>query len=71
MAIAPLRKISSNDKNHQSRRNPSQTFEKRFFSEVLDEACEQEQAKNIHVATNGYTKNALPYYTFIKMREYC
>lgn len=69
-AITPLRKISSDDQNHQSKQNPSQTFAKTFFSEVLDEACEKEQVKNIHVRTSGYTKNALPYHTFINMREY-
>ncbi|MCI9315106.1 MAG: hypothetical protein HFI57_09040 [Lachnospiraceae bacterium] len=71
MAISPLRKVSSNDKKHQSRQNPSQTFAQTFFSQVLDEACEREQAKNIHISTNGYTKNALPYHNFISMREYC
>lgn len=70
MAITPLRKITSNDKNHQSKQNPSKAFEKTFFSEVLDEACEREQAKNIHISATGYTKNALPYHTFINMREY-
>ena len=44
---------------------------KKFFADVLDEACEREQQKNIHVYTNGYTKNAMPYYNFINMREYC
>ena len=71
MAITPLKKISSDDKNHQSKQNPSQTFAKSFFSEVLDEACEKEQQRNIHIRTNGYTKDALPYHTFINMREYC
>ncbi len=70
MAITPLKKVSSNDKNHQSKQNPSQTFAQTFFSEVLDEACDREHEKHIHVCTNGYTKDALPYYNFIKMREY-
>lgn len=73
MAISPLRKVSSNDKKHQSKQNLSQTFAQTFFSRVLDEACEREreQEKNIHVYTNGYTRDALPYYNFINMREYC
>ena len=71
MAISPLRKISSNDKNHQSKQDQSQTFAKTFFSKVLDEACEKERDKNIHIYTNGYTRDALPYYNYINMREYC
>ena len=70
MAINPTRKVSSNEKR-QSKRNPSQTFAKTFFSKVLDEACDKEQEKDIHVLTSGYTKDALPYYNFIIMREYC
>ncbi|MCH5258369.1 MAG: hypothetical protein J1F18_01390 [Lachnospiraceae bacterium] len=70
MAINPSRKVSSNQKR-QSKRNPSKTFAKTFFSKVLDEACEKEQEKNIQILTNGYTKDALPYYNHISMREYC
>ena len=71
MAVSPLRKVSSNDKKHQSGQNPSKTFAQTFFSQVLDEACEREQERNIHVYTTGYTRDALPYYNFINMREYC
>lgn len=31
----------------------------------------KEEQKDIQIRTSGYTKNALPYYNFIKMREYC
>lgn len=65
------RKLSSGDKRHQSKQEQSGTLVKRFFAEVLDEACEREQQKEIHIYTNGYTKNALPYCNFINMREYC
>lgn len=73
MAVSPLRKVSSNDKKQQSGQNPSQTFAQTFFSKVLDEACEREKAQehSIHVYTHGYTKDALPYYNFINLREYC
>lgn len=71
MAITPLKRISSQDKNHQSKRNPSKTMARKFFSEVLDEACEKEQNRNIEIQTNGYTKDALPFYNFVNMREYC
>ncbi|MBQ6806696.1 MAG: hypothetical protein IJO97_04625 [Lachnospiraceae bacterium] len=67
--IPPLKKLSSEDKNHQSNQNSSNTSQK-FFSEVLDEACKKEQQKDIQVCTSGYTKNALPFYNFINMREY-
>ena len=71
MAITPLRKVSSNDKKRQSKQNPSKTFAKTFFSRVLDEACEKEQERNINICTTGYTKDALPFYNHINMREYC
>ena len=70
MAITPLKRISSEDKNRQSKQSPSQTFASTFFSKVLDEACEQERTKNIQICTNGYTRDALPYHNFISMREY-
>lgn len=69
--IPRLRKASSEDKKHQSKQNQSDELSKKFFSEILDEACEREQQKDIHIYTTGYTKNALPYYNFINMREYC
>ena len=70
MAINPTRKVSSNQ-TRQSKRNPSQTFAQTFFSKVLDEACEKERDTSIHIYTNGYTKDALPYYNYINMHEYC
>ncbi len=72
VAVIPrLRKTYSEDQKHQSKQNQSGTLANKFFSEVLDEACEREQQKNIHIYTSGYTKNALPYHNFINMREYC
>lgn len=70
MAVNRPRKVSSNEKR-QSKRNPSQAFAKTFFAKVLDEACEKEQERDIHIFTHGYTKDALPYYNYINMREYC
>lgn len=69
--IPRLRKASSDDEKHQSKQNSSDSLSKKFFSEVFDEACKKEEQKNIQISTSGYTKNALPYYNFIKMREYC
>lgn len=69
MAVSPLKKTTS-DKNRQSKQNPSQAFAKKFFSEVLDEAFEKEQNRNIEVKTTGYTKNALPFQNFVNLREY-
>ncbi len=71
MAITPLRKVSSNDKKRQSRQNQSKSFANLFFSEVLDEACEREEQRTIQIHTTGYTKNALPFYNIVHMREYC
>ena len=70
MAITPLKKISSEDKNRQSKQNTSKTFAQTFFSKVLEDACEKEQQKEIHIQTNGYTKAALPFYNYVNMREY-
>lgn len=69
--IPPLKKFSSQDQNNRSKQNPSGTFVHKIFSEVLDEACEKEQERTIQIHTSGYTKNALPFYNIVKMREYC
>lgn len=69
MAVTPVKKAAS-DKNRQSKQNPSQTFAKKFFSEVLDEAFEKEQNRNIEIRTTGYTKSALPFQNFVNLREY-
>lgn len=71
MAITPLKKISSQNQNRQSKQKASQAFAKTFFSEVFEDACEKEQQRDIHIRSNGYTKDALPFYNFISMREYC
>lgn len=70
MTVTPVRKIASEDKNRQSRQNPSSAFAKKFFSEVLDEAFEKEKSRNIEIRTAGYTKNALPFQNFMNLREY-
>lgn len=70
MTVTPVRKIASEDKNRQSRQNPSGAFAKKFFSEVLDEAFEKEKSRNIEICTAGYTKNALPFQNFVNLREY-
>ena len=69
--IPPLRKITSEDKKHQPKQELSDTSDKKFFTEILDEMCEKEQQKDIHVYTSGYTKRALPYYNLVSKREYC
>ena len=70
MAVTPVRKVASEDKNRQSKQNPSKDFARKFFSEVLDEAFEKEQSRNIEIHTTGYTKNALPFQNFVNLREY-
>lgn len=69
--IPRLRKASSEDERHQSKRDSSDSLSNKFFSEIFDEACKKEEQKNILIQTNGYTKNALPFYYNINMREYC
>ena len=59
MAVTPVKNIASEDKNRQSKQNPSKTFAKKFFSEVLDEAYEKEKSRN-----------ALPFQNFVNLREY-
>jgi len=70
MAVTPVRKIASEDKNRQSKQNPSKTFARKFFAEVLDEEFEKEKNRNIEVRTAGYTRNALPFQNFVNLREY-
>lgn len=70
MAVNPLKKAASEDKNRQSKQNSSKALAKKFFSEVLDEAYEKEKSRNIEIHTNGYTKNALPFQNFVNLREY-
>lgn len=65
-----MRKIASEDKNRQSKQNPSKTFARKFFSEILDEEFEKEKNRNIEVRTAGYTRNALPFQNFVNLREY-
>lgn len=70
MAVTPVRKIASEDKNRQSKQNPPKTFARKFFSEILDEEFEKEKNRNIEVRTAGYTRNALPFQNFVNLREY-
>lgn len=70
MAVTPVRKIASENKNRQPKQNPSKAFARKFFSEVLDEAFEKEKSRNIEFQTCGYTKNALPFQNFVNLREY-
>ncbi|NBJ93664.1 hypothetical protein [Parablautia muri] len=68
--IPPLRRISSREQRHQSKQNSSNAAS-RSFTRTLEEACEKEQQKEIHIQTTGYTKDALPFYHLVSMREYC
>ncbi len=68
--IPPLKRISSREQRHQSKRNSSGAAFKSFTG-ALEEACEKEQQRDIHIQTTGYTKDALPFYNLVSMREYC
>ncbi len=67
--IPPLRKISSREKRHQSKQNPSTPA--KGFTRALEDACEKEQQRDIHIHTTGYTRDARPFYHLVSMREYC
>lgn len=69
--IPPLRKISSQEEKRRSKQSSSNLFSKNPFTQVLEEACEKEQQRDIHIINTGYTKNALPFYNLVSMREYC
>jgi hypothetical protein len=73
-AITPLKKVSSQEHNRQSQQNASKTFAQIFFGDALEDvttaAVEPERHRHINIQTYGYTRNGLPYDTFIKMREY-
>ncbi len=69
--IPPLRKVTSEDKNHRPKQESSDSSPRRYFSEILDEECVKEQQRQIHICTDGYTRRALPYHNLIMKREYC
>ncbi len=68
--IPPLKHLTTEEKNHQSKQSSNDSISQKFFSQVLEDACEKEQKRDIHIRTNGYTKNALPFFNYINMREY-
>ncbi|MBO5282885.1 MAG: hypothetical protein J6B43_07165 [Lachnospiraceae bacterium] len=68
--IPPLRAATSQEKRHQSKQSNSGHTSRRPFTQVFEDACETQQQKDIHICSTGYTKDALPLYTLINMREY-
>lgn len=69
--IPPLRRVFSQKEKHQSKQSSSSPFSENPFTEVLEDACKKEQQRDIHIVNSGYTKNALPFYNLVSMREYC
>ncbi len=69
--IPPLRRVTSDEKKHRFRQDSSDTAPGKLFPEILDEMCEKEKQKQIHICTSGYTRKALPYHILISKREYC
>ncbi|MBQ4284129.1 MAG: hypothetical protein IJB96_09405 [Lachnospira sp.] len=67
--VTGIKSIDSNAKKHQSNQQNTGSNGK-AFAKALDEAKENQKSKNITVYTNGYTKNALPFYNFVNIREY-
>lgn len=68
--IPSLRKISSREKRHQSKQSFTNSCTKEPFTQILEDACEKESQKNIHIYINGYTRDAHPLCHLISMREY-
>lgn len=68
--IPPLKSISSREKRRQSKQSSSNSFLLQSFTQILEDACEKEQQKDIQIYMNGYTKDALPFYHQVNMREY-
>lgn len=68
--IPPLKNISSREKRRQSKQSSSNSFLLQSFTQILEDACEKEQQKDIHIYINGYTRDALPLLQQINMREY-
>jgi len=72
VAVIPsLKRVLSEEKHHQPKRDTSDSSSKRNFTKVLEDACEKEQQRNIHICVNGYTRDARPFYHLVNMREYC
>lgn len=70
VTVAPeLKKLSLKDRE-QRNQNTSQAYAKKTFKKALDEAYRQETPKNPPVYICGYTKDALPVYSPINMKEY-
>lgn len=68
--IPPLKRTASEEKRHQPRQSNSDPISRKPFTQMFAAACETAQQKDIHICSNGYTKDALPLYTLIDMREY-
>lgn len=68
--IPPLKRTTSEEKRHQPKQSNSDLISRKPFTQVFEDACETKQQKDIHICSTGYTKDALPLYTLISMREY-
>lgn len=68
--IPPLKSLSLREKNHRSKQNTSNSAFNELFEQKLEDTREKEQQKDIRIQVNSYTKNALPLYYLVNMREY-
>lgn len=69
MAMSAPRRTSSQDENHHTKDEYEGRRNTKGFQEILEEECST-KSKQIEVITNGYTKNAAPFFTVIRMRDY-
>lgn len=68
--IPPLLNISSREKRRQPKQSSSNSAILHSFTQILEDACEKEQQKDIQICIHGYTKDALPLLQQVNMREY-
>lgn len=67
--IPELKKLSLKERERRNQ-NTFQTSTKKTFKKALDEAYMQSTPENPPVYICGYTKDALPVYSPINMKEY-
>lgn len=68
-AAPELKKLSLKDRDRRNQNN-YKAASKKSFKKALDEAYTQSTPENAPVYICGYTKDALPVYSPINMKEY-
>lgn len=66
--IPPQKKATSDEKNNRFKRETNKSDN--AFEQLLDEECKKTQNADISYKAKGYTRNAMPFYTVVQMRDY-